>query len=167
MTRHELGHHFSAAHYIRSDEEFLNVEEYARPIPVPDEITIGFWQAARHHRLAFQRCEHCGNFAHPPVQFCRNCAELDDPKFEFVPISGKGSIVNWTVMHDAMVVGFEPPWVNVLVEFPEQKHLFFVAILQDGVVPGLRIGAGVEVIFTDISEDISLPCFRLLDLLPS
>lgn len=137
------------------------MKEYERPIPVPDELTAGFWSAAREHRLVFQRCQHCQTYAHPPVLFCKGCGELDDPFFKFEQISGSGKIVNWTVMHDAMVRGFEPPWVNILVEFPEQRHLFYVAILEDGNVPDLKIGANVEVVFHDINEQMSLPCFRL------
>jgi len=137
------------------------MSEYLRPIPVPDENTERFWAAAREHKLSFQQCQHCLHFAHPPVLFCNHCNELDSPSFEFAPVGGIGTIVNWTVMHDAMVVGFDPPWVNVMVEFPEQLNFFYVAILEDGPVPELRIGAEVEVVFTDINDEISLPCFRL------
>jgi len=136
---------------------------YERPIPVPDEITAGFWTAARQHRLVFQRCQHCKSYAHPPVLFCKHCGNLDNPSFEFEQISGKGKIVNWTVMHDAMVSGFKPPWTNVLVEFPEQAQLYFVGILDEAKPADLKIGAAVEVVFHDINEEISLPCFRLAE----
>jgi uncharacterized OB-fold protein len=138
------------------------MNEYDRPIPVPDELTMEFWAAAREHRLAFQRCKHCQTYAHPPVLFCKGCGELENPSFEFVPVSGRARIVNWTVMHDSMVKGFKPPWVIVLVEFPEQRHLFYVSILEDTDSPKLKIGADVEVIFRDISEEMSLPCCKLL-----
>lgn len=138
------------------------MQEYERPIPVPDDMTKGFWAAARQHCLAFQRCQHCQTYAHPPTLFCKGCSELDSPSFEFEPVSGRGRIVNWTVMHDSMVKGFVAPWVNILVEFPEQPNLFYASILEDGVSSDLRIGAEVEVVFHDINDEISLPCFKLL-----
>lgn len=136
--------------------------EYSRPIPVPDDMTEGFWSAARNHQLAFQRCQHCQTYTHPPVLFCKNCCELDNPEFKFEPVSGLGRIVNWTVMHDAMVKGFVAPWVNVLVEFPEQRHLFYASILEDSISADIKIGARVQVVFNDINDDISLPCFKLV-----
>jgi uncharacterized OB-fold protein len=112
--------------------------------------------------MAFQRCKYCQTYAHPPVLFCKGCGELENPSFEFVPVSGRARIVNWTVMRDSMVKGFEPPWVIVLVEFPEQRHLFYVSILEGTDLSNLKIGADVEVVFRDISEEISLPCCKLL-----
>jgi len=136
-------------------------EKYGRPVPVPDEATAEFWAQAREHRLVFQRCQHCGTYAHPPVLFCQSCHNLDEPSFKFEQSNGLGKVVNWTVTHDPMVLGFEPPWVNVLVEMAEQPHLLFAAILEDGPSPQLKIGAPVEVVFRDVTADVSLPYFRL------
>ena len=135
--------------------------KYDRPIPVPDDATSGFWTAARKHRLAFQQCQHCKTFSHPPTQFCKSCSNLDNPLFEFVPVSGKAKIVNWTVMHDSMVKGFEPPWAIVLAEFPEQAQLFYVAMLVESDMRDLKIGAEVDTVFHDINAEISLPCYKL------
>ena len=32
-------------------------QKYDRPVPVPDEMTAGFWAAVGRHELSFQRCE--------------------------------------------------------------------------------------------------------------
>jgi len=138
------------------------MKEYERPIPVPDESTKGFWAAAREHRMAFQRCKHCLTYAHPPVLFCKSCGELEHPSFEFAAVAGRAQIVNWTVMHDSMVKGFDPPWVIVLLEFPEQRHLFYVSILEGEDTSRLKIGAAVEMTFRDINAEISLPCCKLI-----
>jgi hypothetical protein len=66
-------------------------------------------------------------------------------------------------MRDVMVKGFEQdqPWVNVLVEMDEQRSLCFVATLEDGLSPDLKLGATVEVVFKDVTPNISLPYFKL------
>ena len=134
-----------------------------KPLPIPDETTAPFWDAARQHRLVFQRCQDCRAFHHPPVSFCPDCHNLDTPTFAFEEVSGRGRIVNWTVMNDPMVTGFgqEPPWVNVLVEMEEQKRLLFVATLEDGPQAPLTIGAAVVTIFKDVTPEVSIPYFKL------
>src|SRR5207302_5168536 len=44
-----------------------------RPVPLPDEITAGFWDSIRSHRLSLQRCATCSRFNHPPILSCRAC----------------------------------------------------------------------------------------------
>ena len=37
-----------------------------RPIPVPNEWTRPFWDAAKRGVIELQRCQSCGHFQHPP-----------------------------------------------------------------------------------------------------
>ena len=137
-------------------------QEYDRPIPVPDESTAGFWEAVARHEMAFQRCQHCGRFAHLPVAFCKGCHNLDQPSFAFERVTGRGRIINWTVIHDHMVAGFtgEAPLVHVLVAMQEQDDLLFPATLI-GDTEGLRLGAPVEVVFREVTDGVTLPYFQL------
>jgi hypothetical protein len=64
-------------------------------------------------------------------------------------------------MRDSMVVGFEAPWVNVLVRLAESHNLLFVSILDEGPGPRLAVGAPVEVVFKDVTASVTLPYFRL------
>ena len=59
-----------------------------RPIPVPNEWTKPFWDAAKQGVLALQRCQACGHFQHPPYATCVSCMAID---LAFEPVSGKGS----------------------------------------------------------------------------
>ena len=142
--------------------------DYAKPVPVPDEVTRPFWEAARSHQLHFQRCTHCGTYAHPPTTFCHTCHDVTDPAFEFAPITPRARIVNWTVMYDAMVAGFaeQGPWVHALVAFDDQPDLTFTATLLDGVSDRLELGAPVEVVFDDVTDDVTLPMLRLIQPQP-
>ena len=137
-------------------------QKYDRPVPVPDEMTAGFWEAVGRHELAFQRCEHCGTYAHPPVSFCAGCHDLEHPAFSFEKVTGRGTIVNWTVITDQMVSGFigADPIVHVLVRFDEQEDLLFPATLI-GDTSGLALGAPVETVIRDVAPGVSLPYFQL------
>jgi len=55
-----------------------------RPIPVPNEWTKPFWDAARRGVLELQRCQSCSHFQHPPYATCVQCMATD-LKFEAVP----------------------------------------------------------------------------------
>jgi uncharacterized OB-fold protein len=136
-----------------------------RPLPVPDEGSKGFWENARQHVLSIQRCEHCGNLAHPPVEFCAVCHRLDRPLFRFEPVSGRGRLVTWTVIHRSIVAGFEQesPWTNAIARLDEQEDLFLLASLERSEGQVLAVGDPVEVVFSDISSDISLPLFRVAE----
>lgn len=137
--------------------------EYGKPIPIPDELTAPFWEAAKDHTLAIQRCVACGFYNHPPVVFCPRC-NAREPDFRFEPVSGRGTIRSWVVVRDSLVKGFEDrvPWVNVLVELEEQPDLFFFASLLDGAEASLRLGAPVEVVYQDITPEVTLPQIRLV-----
>ena len=138
-------------------------QKYDRPVPVPDEMTAGFWEAVRRHELSFQRCQHCGTYAHPPVSFCLGCHNLARPEFSFEKVSGRGTIVNWTVITDQMVSGFigADPIVHVLVRMDEQEDLLFPATLIGSTV-GLVLGAPVETVIRDVAPGVSLPYFQLV-----
>jgi uncharacterized OB-fold protein len=140
----------------------MTLSDYQRPIPVADDSTAGFWEAVARHELAFQRCQHCGRYDHLPVAFCRGCHNVENPLFAFEPVSGRGTIVNWTVIHDHMVAGFqgEDPLVHVLVRMEEQDDLYFPVTLV-GDTSRLAVGAPVEVVFREVTEGVTLPYFQL------
>ena len=67
-----------------------------RPIPVPDEWTKPFWDAAKRGVLELQRCQSCGHFQHPPYATCVNCMAID---LKFEPVGGAGVIYAYTIMY--------------------------------------------------------------------
>ncbi|GAY11619.1 Zn-ribbon domain-containing OB-fold protein [Pseudonocardia sp. N23] len=140
----------------------MSTPDYDKPVPVPDEDTAPFWNAARQHDLAFQRCDHCGAFAHPPVAFCLRCNEVTTPSFTFERVEPTARVVNWTLIQDQMVAGFEdePPICWVLGEMTAHPGLFYPAALIDYVESDLQIGAVLDVVFRDVAPMTTLPYFR-------
>ena len=117
--------------------------QVTRPIPVPNEWTKPFWDAAEQGVLALQRCQACGHFQHPPYATCVICISTD---LTFEPVHGKGTIYAYTIMYHAGDRRFAAviPYASIIVELDEAK-----------------VGRRVEVVFQKLSDDITLPQFRL------
>jgi uncharacterized OB-fold protein len=132
-----------------------------KPVPVPDDQSAGFWEAAARHVLAVQVCENCGNQAHPPVMICTRCR---DPRlaFRFESVSGRGRIKTWTVMHQAFLPGFAPDLPYTVAEIELDDAAVRVIGRLAGPAPdGLVIGTPVTVEFHDVAEGVAVPSFRL------
>jgi uncharacterized OB-fold protein len=138
------------------------VTENTRPVPVPDDHSRGYWDAAADHVLAIARCSRCGTYAMPPDIVCSHCHSTE-PDFTFVPVSGRGIVRSWTVMHQSFLPGFDEllPFVLVDVELDEQADLRTIGRLLDGLDAPLAIGARVVVGFEDLAPGVSVPAFTL------
>jgi uncharacterized protein len=93
-----------------------------KPIPAPDAVSRGYWEAAQQRRLEIQRCSACDRFQHPPYPFCTNCASEE---LEFAEVQGKGRIVSFVVMRDSPIPGYSDsgPFAFAVIELSEQDHL--------------------------------------------
>jgi uncharacterized OB-fold protein len=129
------------------------------PLPEPSELTEGFWQAAREHRLVIQRCDDCRRLRHYPQPMCPDCQSA---RWAWSPVSGRGVIHSYSVTHHA----FNPAWVQRLpyvvatIELDEGVRL--VSDLPDTDLEAVAIGQPVEVFFDQIDDHLTLPRFRLL-----
>ena len=131
-----------------------------RPIPVPNEWTKPFWDAARQGALALQRCQSCGHFQHPPYATCVNCISTD---LTFEPVQGKGTIYSYTIMYHAGDQRFASaiPYASIIVELDEAKGALMAGNLLDAPYTEAKVGRRVEVVFQQLNDDITLPQFRL------
>ncbi len=136
-------------------------EKRPKPLPAVDTLSKPFWDAAKHHRLVLQHCTACGYFNHPPRVACDAC---QSQQLDFEPVSGRGTVYSFTVMHQPNIAGFEDhiPYLNILVELEEQERLFMVANLPLADRDKVQIGRSVEVFFEDVDAEISLPQFRIV-----
>lgn len=136
-------------------------EGFVRPMPQADQVSAGFWDAARRGVLAIQRCSSCQAYQHPPRPICRACGGIE---LAFEPVSGDGRLWSWTVTHHNVISGFEAtiPYTCVVVELVEQPRLFVVSDLvgREQVGDGLVVGMPMRVTFPRSSgENPVLPQF--------
>jgi uncharacterized protein len=133
-----------------------------RPVPVPDELSGPFWQAAAEHVLAIARCSRCRAWVMPPDLTCPWCLSTD-PAFVFEPVSGRGTVRSWTVMRQSFLPGFagDVPFVLVDVSLAEDSELRMIGRLLDGPDAVVRVGDPVTVGFEDIAPGVSVPAWSL------
>lgn len=132
-----------------------------RPLPVPDESSAPYWEAAARHVLTVARCGECGTLALPPDVVCTACGSTT-PTYEFTDMSGRGTVRSWTVVRQSFLPGFDVPFVLIDVELVEQDDLRLIGRLLDGVDAPLRIGADVRVVFEDLADGIAVPAWELV-----
>jgi uncharacterized OB-fold protein len=136
------------------------LSETARPVPVPDEWSREFWDAAAAHQLVLARCSACGRFVHPPGAVCPHCGS-SNAAFEFVPVEGSGRIRSWTTVRQSFLPGFDVPFVLVDVELSAQTDLRMIGRLVDGAAASLRLDLPVNLVFEDIAPGVAVPAFAL------
>jgi hypothetical protein len=89
-----------------------------RPIPVPNEWTKPFWDAAKRGVLELQRCQSCGHFQHPPYATCVKCMGID---LKFEVVRHAGTIYAYTIMYHTGDKRFAAavPCASIIVELDE------------------------------------------------
>ncbi len=131
--------------------------EYAKPLPVPDGDTKPFWDAAKEHRLMIQRCQDCQRTIFYPRSVCPHC--MSD-RIDWIQASGRGTIYSYTVVHRSPSAFKEDvPYVVALIDLAEGVRM--MSNVVECAPADVRIGAAVEVVFDDVTPEITLPKFRL------
>jgi hypothetical protein len=130
---------------------------YAKPIPRATGELAPFFAAAKQGQLVVQRCASCGLDRFPPREVCSRCWSRDAT---WAPVSGRGEVYSFYLMHQVYHPGFasEVPYVVVLVQLEDGPRV--LSNLVGCTREEIRVGMPVEVTFEDVSEDVALPKFR-------
>ncbi len=125
-------------------------------VPVLDEETRPFWEAAKERRLLIRSCAGCGRPHYYPRPFCPFCWS---EQVSWVPASGRATLYTYSVVH----VNDLPPWnervpyVAAVVELAEGPRMMTNLV---GCDPDqLEVGMALEVDFRDDGE-VAVPVFR-------
>ncbi|MBI4295111.1 MAG: OB-fold domain-containing protein [Chloroflexi bacterium] len=109
--------------------------------------------------MLVQRCRSCGTFRHPPRPGCFKCSSLDK---EWVRASGRGTVYSYTIVPFSIhpATDDKVPYNVVLVELADAGGVRLVSSLVDCHSEAIYIGMPVELVWDDISQEITLPRFR-------
>lgn len=131
--------------------------EYPRPLPRLRGFAADFYAYCRKHELRFQRCRACGRWRHVPRDMCAACGSFD---WEWARSSGKGTLFSWTTTMQPMMPQFADlvPYSPVVVELEEGVRM--LSWLVDTDADDFTLGLPVEVVFDDVTQDVTLPKFR-------
>jgi uncharacterized OB-fold protein len=128
-----------------------------KPLPQISPEMAPFWEAARRHQLVVQRCRGCAAHRVPARDICSRCLSRE---VEWAPVSGRGTIFSYAIMHQVYHPGFadEVPYAVVQVELEEGARMLTNVV---GCPPAeLTVGMPVEVVFEDRTPEVTLPKFR-------
>lgn len=131
--------------------------EYRKPLPAVSSLNQPYWDALKRHELQLPQCNDCGKVWSPPAPFCplcwsRNCT--------WQKLSGRGKVSAWVVFHHAYFSSFNDdiPYNVAEVELDEGPRLLTNLVAVGNA--DIEIGMPVEVVFDDVTEDVTLAKFR-------
>ena len=127
------------------------------PAPTPD--TAPFWNATARGELELCWCDACQSYIHPPLERCRICGA--DTTFR--PVSGRGSIFSYIVVHRGVAPGYlgRPGHVIALVELLEQPGLRLTTQLLGVDGEDVWIGMPVQAVIVALpGGQLNVPMFQ-------
>ena len=128
----------------------------AGPLPELDQDNTFFWTSGADGRLRFLQCGDCQNYVHPPRARCAICrGENLSPQ----AVSGRGTVLTFTINHQPWFPGMEVPFVVAIVELDEQPGLRLTTNIIECPPEEVYIGQSVRVVFEQ-KEDVWLPLFE-------
>jgi len=131
--------------------------EYSKPLPLLNGFAGEFYGFCKARELRFQRCTACGTWRHVPREMCASCGSFEA---EWARSSGRGRVYTWTVAVQAMHPAFRDvaPYAPVVVAMDEGVRLLTQVV--DCPPDQLEIDMPVEVVFEDVTPEVTLPRFR-------
>lgn len=127
----------------------------ARPLPEVTPFNEWFWRSGADGRLRIQRCDDCGQLAHPPTPICPRCRGRSATP---AVVSGRGTVVAHTVNRHRWLPGFEPPYAVAIVALDEDPSVRLTTNVVGCDPDEVRDGLRVEVRFEQ-HEDVWIPVF--------
>jgi uncharacterized OB-fold protein len=126
-----------------------------RPQPPINRDNAFFWEGVEAGELRIQRCSACSTLRHPPRPMCGSCRSTE---WDTIVASGRGEVYSYAVHHHPPLPGIELPLTVILVELEEGVR--FVSTLTGAGPDEVHIGMPVELVVSDVGDDVSLPLFR-------
>ena len=135
------------------------VSQYQKPLPAPlhRETSAPFWEAARRHELAMQRCEACGRLVWYPREVCSFCLSS---RLAWETLGGRGRLHSYTVIHQPANPAFreDVPYIYAMVELDEGPRI--IGNLIDCRPEEARIDMPVVAVYDDVTPEVTLVKFR-------
>lgn len=135
-------------------------DAYSGPVPKPTPETKPFWEGTRQRTLRIQRCRDCERFYFYPRPLCPHCLSRN---VEWRPVSGRGRLHTFVINHRLpRNYPLPAPVIIGIVELDEGPRLLSNVIGIEPDPQTVRCDMRVEVVFEDITAEITLPRFKPL-----
>lgn len=123
--------------------------------PIRDEHSNIYFESASNGTLMIKHCQNCNIYAQLQERYCGKCLT----ELKWIEASGRGKIMNWTVIHQAAHPGFidEIPYVAGTIMLEENVRMLSKI---SGIDPGeLMIDMEVQAEFKQWPNGEFLPVF--------
>lgn len=129
------------------------------PSPAANAETAGWWEACLSHRLVVQRCARCAATRHPPGPICPSCRSRSS---QWAELTGTGTVYTFSIVRQALVPALAGtvPYVVAAIEPDGGDGVRMVSNVVDCHPEEVAVGMAVEVVWEDMSPQLSLPRFR-------
>ena len=129
----------------------------ARILPEPTPETQHFWDGAARGELLLQRNKATGEAYFPPRPFCPKCGNRE---VEVYKASGQGVLWSYVINHRPRPDMGTEPYAIAVVKLEEGPNVMTNIVDCPQTPEALQLDMKLEVAFTPMDDDISLPLFR-------
>lgn len=112
-----------------------------------------FWrEIGSRYNLIGTKCGNCGKVDFPPRTVCPDCGRKSIGRMERLKLGGKGSVVTYTVIHEApSQFEMQKPYVVAIIELEEGVRLTSQVI--DVKPEDVKIGLKVQAAFRKLGQE--------------
>jgi uncharacterized protein len=118
-----------------------------------------FWTAGAEGELQFLRCQDDGTYVHPPAPVCPICL---GKRLEPEAVSGRATLLTYSINHQAWMPGPELPYVVAIVGIDEQDGLRLTTNVVNCPHDEIEIGMRLQVTFEEHDGEVWIPLFQPL-----
>ena len=127
-----------------------------RPQPRLDDANRAFWTGGAEGKLMIVHCADCGQYTHPPKQFCRHCqSENAAPQ----AVAGTGVIDTFTINYQPWMPGLEVPFVIARVRLDDAPDVILTTNIVNSPVDAVDFDDKVRVVFEE-QDGVYFPLFE-------
>ena len=136
----------------------------SRPVPIPDDESLPYFDAALRGVLLLRRCDVCGTFMAPTggigTPLRPRCVRCFSAALSWAPAGGRGTLYSFALMHQVYDPAFadQVPYNIAVVELDEGVRM--TTNVVGCANAELSIGMPLEVTFERVSSAVAIPKFR-------
>ena len=133
------------------------MSDYKKPLPEIQPFSQAFWDGTKARKLLIQYCDDCDANIFYPRRDCPHCWRQN---LAWIEAKGIGEVFSFTVTYEGVEAMFEDdlPIILAWIDLPEGIRMN--TNLLECEAEQVYIGMPVEVIFRDVTDEITLPFFR-------
>ena len=132
---------------------------YNKPLPLIVPESERYWLGAKKHEFWLRYCHECKKTYFYPRDICPDCFSRNT---EWRRASGRGRLYTYAIVHRGPLPSFRDavPYVVAMIDLEEGGRMMTNLVDVEPSPEAIQVGMPVEVVFDDVTDEITLPKFR-------